>query len=109
MFTIEHAPRRMASAADAAETTDSSRHTGVLIVLPRTRCAEVLLVEGLLDEQQVEVVEARQVAQVGHGVCGVRVHLQEQAAPNSARTAANGSRSQPGSTFNLIRRYPSWT
>ena len=65
---------------------------------------EVVLRQRLLDEQQVELVEAGEVVDVGTGVGGVGVDLQRHTRDRARRrTAATGSRSQPGSIFSLIR------
>jgi hypothetical protein len=77
MFTIEHAPRAIASAAAAAEVIDSSRQTGVRIRRASSACAEHLLLgERLLEEDEVERVELGEVGRIGQAVRAVRVHLQ---------------------------------
>ena len=65
--------------------------------------AHVVLGERLLDEQQVERVEPREVARVAEGVGGVGVDLQQDRRRTGSRTAATGSMSQPGSIFSLMR------
>ena len=66
-------------AAVCAETIDSSRHTGVAI-RSRELCVadEVVFVQGLLDEEQGELVELGEVSYVAASVGGVCVHLQHQ-------------------------------
>ena len=62
MLTISQAPYSMAARAVATETIDSSRHIGVRIRSASNRVPEqVVLVQRLLDQQQVEVVEAGKV------------------------------------------------
>ena len=70
--------------AVSAETIDSSRHTGV-VMCRRELCVsdEVLFVHGLLDEEQGELVELGEVSNVSSSVCGVRVHLKHQLAPEA--------------------------
>ena len=68
----------MAAAAACADVIDSSRQTGVRISFAQLGVAEhVLLVQRLLDQQQVEGVEPRQVPRVGERVRRVRVDLQQ--------------------------------
>ena len=65
---------------------------------------QVVLGQGLLDEQQVEVVEAGEVLGVLAGVGGVGVDLQRDVRARSAGgPRSTGSMSQPGSIFSLIR------
>ena len=65
---------------------------------------EVVLGQRLLDQQQVELVEAAQVVDVVAAVRGVGVDLERDVRARSGRrTAATGSRSQPGSIFSLMR------
>jgi hypothetical protein len=60
---------------------------------------------GCLDEQQVVVVESPQVIEVEQGVRRAQVDLEQgiRSGANS-RTAAIGSRSQPGLILSLMRR-----
>ena len=77
MLTISAAPRSMASAATVSDVIDSSRHTGVAMRPGQLGVPEqVVLGQRLLDQQQVELVEAGEVLGVLAGVGGVGVDLQ---------------------------------
>ena len=104
MLMIEQAPSAIAAAAVRAEVIDSSRQIGVRTTLGQLRVPEhVLLRQRLLDQQQVELVQLRQVPRVLQGVGGVRVHLDQQVVAEPLRTARTGSTSQPGWILSLIR------
>ena len=93
----------MASAAARADVMLSSRQSGVRS--SRASCgvlAQVVLGEWLLDQQQVELVEAGEVAGVAQGVGAVGVDLeQRRRARRGARTAATRSMSWPGLDLEL--------
>ena len=65
----------------------------------------VVLGQGLLDEQQVERVELRQVARASASVYAVLASTcSSMSGRTRSRTARTGSMSQPGSIFSLMRR-----
>ena len=65
---------------------------------------EIVLRQRLLDQQEVELVEAAQVVDVVAPVRGVGVDLQRDVRHRStAAPRRTGSRSQPGSIFSLMR------
>ena len=77
MLMISAAPSSIASSAVRADTIDSSRHTGVADAFASSAWPDdVLLVEGLFDEQQVELVEPAQVLDVDPRVRRVGIDLE---------------------------------
>jgi hypothetical protein len=77
---MEQAPNAMASAADRADTIDSSRQTGVRRISQRRVPAQVVLGQRLLDQEQTEIVEARQVPCIREPVRRVGVDLERDVA-----------------------------
>ena len=83
MLTMAQAPRAMASAAARAEVMLSSRQSGVRSSWrQRGVLAQVVLGEWLLDQQQVELVEAGEVAGVAERVGAVGVDLEHDVGPD---------------------------
>ena len=64
----------------------------------------VLLVDRLLDEEQVELVEAAEVVDAVAAVGLVGVDLQRHVGPASRGSTRVGSMSQPGWIFSFTRR-----